>query len=222
MLTAAGVTLHKRGGDADELLESGETWIYTYTKTVPEGDAGDEHVNTVTITASDDEDTEASDTDTATVTYAEDGSVPEVQTKVLHIVKDATVADGIADEVGDIINYTLTVTHDLGAGSNAAIAGVVVSDPLLPNEASVLDGEDFNIGDLDQDDRLDVGETWTYSGSYAVTQADLDGEGNAGADHDIDNTATASADATDRRLRQRDGAARAHPDAGDRQAVRRR
>ncbi|MEK7424495.1 MAG: Calx-beta domain-containing protein, partial [Actinomycetota bacterium] len=185
LLTAAGVTLHKRGGDADELLESGETWIYTYTKTVPVGEAGEEHVNRVTITASDDEDTEASDTDTATVTYADDASVPEVQTKVLHIEKDATVADGIADEVGDIINYTLTVTHDLVAGSNAAIAGVVVSDPFTTNEAPVL-VSGFNIGDTDTDNLLDVSESWNYTASHAVTQDELD------AGTPIVNTATAT------------------------------
>ena len=37
-------------------------------------------------------------------------------------------------------------------------------------------------GDTDGDGRLDVGETWSYTGSYTVTQADLDGEGNAGPD----------------------------------------
>ena len=91
----------------------------------------------------------------------------------------------LANSVGDVINYQMLVTNT----GNTALDNVQVSDPLLTNET-------FVSGDTDSDGRLDVSETWTYSGSYAVTQADLDGEGNAGSDHDIDNTATASADNT--------------------------
>ncbi|MEZ4636199.1 MAG: hypothetical protein R2856_14760 [Caldilineaceae bacterium] len=39
---------------------------------------------------------------------------------------------------------------------------------------------------------LEVGETWAYTGSYTVTQADIDNNG--GGDGDIDNTATVSSD----------------------------
>ena len=37
---------------------------------------------------------------------------------------------------------------------------------------------------------LEVGETWTYTGSYTVTQADIDSNG--GGDGFINNTATVS------------------------------
>ena len=56
----------------------------------------------------------AQDTDDATVTVA--------QSKILHIEKDATVADGTANSTSDTIAYTYTVTNQ----GNAAIAGVVV------------------------------------------------------------------------------------------------
>ena len=79
-------------------------------------------------------------------------SVTVAQSKVLHIEKDATVPGGTADVVGD---------DQLHAGGdqqgNAAIAGVVVSDPFTTNEAPVLNGA-FNIGDTDQDNLLDVGD----------------------------------------------------------------
>ena len=68
---------------------------------------------------------------------------------------------------------------------NAAIAGVVVSDPFTTNEAPVLVGT-FNVGDTDQDNLLDVGETWQYTASHQVTQAELD------AGTAIVNTATAT------------------------------
>ena len=77
------------------------------------------------------------------------------------IEKDATVADGTANSTGDVINYTLAVTNQ----GNAAIANVVVDDPFMTNEAPVLVGG-FNFGDTDQDNLLDVSETWHYTASH--------------------------------------------------------
>ncbi|MGH6707474.1 MAG: DUF7507 domain-containing protein, partial [Bradyrhizobium sp.] len=56
-------------------------------------------------------------------------------------------------------------------------AGVVVTDAFTSNEAPVLSGG-FNIGDIDQDNLLDVTETWQYTASHAVTQAELDSGAN--------------------------------------------
>ena len=90
------------------------------------------------------------------------------QSKILHIEKDA-VPGGTADVAGETISYTLAVTNT----GNAAIAGVVVDDPFTTNEAPVLSGA-FNVGDTDQDNLLDVAETWQYTASHTVTQAELD------------------------------------------------
>ena len=76
-------------------------------------------------------------------------------TGVLQIEKDASVPGGTADVAGETISYTLAVTNQ----GNAAIANVVVDDPFTTNEAPVLSGT-FNTGDTDQDNLLDVGETW--------------------------------------------------------------
>ena len=75
------------------------------------------------------------------------------QTKTLAIEKVASVPGGTADVTGEVISYTMTVTS---AGSNAAIAGVVVDDMFTDDLAPVLDGG-FNVGDLDDDGLLDVG-----------------------------------------------------------------
>jgi len=48
---------------------------------------------------------------------------------------------------------------------------------------------------LNADGVLEVGETWTYSYDYTVTQDDINNDG--GGDGDIDNTATADTDQTD-------------------------
>ena len=78
---------------------------------------------------------------------------------------------------------------------------MVVDDPFTTNEAPVLNGT-FNVGDTDQDNLLDVGETWQYTASHQVTQAELD------AGTAIVNTATvtgtgATSDTTTPRLRWR-------------------
>ena len=88
-------------------------------------------------------------------------------------------AGGTADVAGETINYTMTVANT----GNTTMAGVVVDDPFTTNEAPVLSGG-FNVGDTDEDNLLDVGETWQYTASHQVTQAELD------AGTDIVNTAT--------------------------------
>ena len=155
--------------DQDNLLDVSETWQYTASHTVTQAelDAGTNIVNTATVTG------------TGATPDTDDASVPVAQSKILHIEKDATVADGTANSTSDVINYTLAVTNQ----GNAAIAGVVVDDPFTTNEAPVLIGG-FNAGDTDQDNLLDVGETWQYTASHTVTQAELD------AGTDIVNTAT--------------------------------
>ncbi|MCW5521215.1 DUF11 domain-containing protein, partial [Aureitalea sp. L0-47] len=68
---------------------------------------------------------------------------------------------------------------------NVSISNVVVTDPLL---GGVVPGPDS--GDDDGDGELDVTETWIYTGSYAITQDDID----AGS---VTNTATVTGIAPD-------------------------
>ena len=57
------------------------------------------------------------------------------------------------------------------------------------------------LGDTDNDNELDVGEVWTYTGSYTVSQAVIDAggvdvNGNIDGDGDIDNTVIVDFDET--------------------------
>ena len=137
--------------DQDNLLDVGETWQYTASHTVTQAelDAGTTIVNTATVTG------------TGATPDSDDASVAVAQNKILHIEKDASVPGGTADVAGETISYTLAVTNT----GNAAIANVVVDDPFTTNEAPVLIGG-FNAGDTDQDNLLDVGETWQYTASH--------------------------------------------------------
>src|SRR5205085_143104 len=76
---------------------------------------------------------------------------------------------------GDQVIDRVTVLND----GNETLSGVAVSDPLC---APV-----FGAGDGNGNGLLDVGETWTYSCTYVVTQADMD----AGSVH---NSASVEAD----------------------------
>jgi uncharacterized repeat protein (TIGR01451 family) len=97
------------------------------------------------------------------------------------VEKTATIADGSAavDAAGDVINYQIVVTNT----GNQNLTGVSVSDPVVVPLSGPT--ESINAGGV-----LEVGETWTYTGSYMVTQGELDDNG--GGDGDIDNTATVS------------------------------
>ena len=166
--TLGADNIHNIGDiDNDGELDPTETWTYTgsYTITQDDLDAGKVD-NTATA-------------DSAETTPVNDSvSVDADQSFILAIDKSAT--ESSFDAVGDIIHYTILVSND----GNTSLTVITVSDPLLTNEAPTLGIDGFNIGDTDKDNKLDPTETWTYTGSYTITQDDLD----VGK---VDNTATA-------------------------------
>ena len=87
-----------------------------------------------------------------------------------HVVLDktATVAGGTAD-AGEVIGYAISVTND----GNVTLTNPDVTDPSVGDLAAVVSGG-FNTGDTDHDGNIDVGETWQYSASHTVTQAEFD------------------------------------------------
>ena len=95
---------------------------------------------------------------------------------------EKTADVSIVDSAGDIINYTITVT----SLTVVPISNLIVNDPLLGGN---LTGPAS--GDLNANGILDANEIWIYSGSYIVTQNDIDSNGNNG-DSDIDNCVTVS------------------------------
>jgi len=152
-------------GDADHdgKIDLGETWQYTASHTVTQGemDAGGSISNTASVTTGQG----ASDSDTASITVEQHP----------HVVLDkvATVPGGTADSVGEVISYAISVTND----GNVTLTNPVVTDPSVSNLAAVTSGG-FNAGDADHDGKIDVGETWQYSASHLVTQGDLNAGGN--------------------------------------------
>ena len=183
------------GDDGDNILQVGETWTYigtyTVTQAVLDGNGVDtsgaidndgDIDNTVTINGQDPSDSSvptATASEVVEIDYISDGPAYSV-------IKEADKED--VQAIGDIINYTITVTNE----SNYAISNLYVIDELV--DLSMTSGDDnFN-------DRLDVNEVWTFLGSFEVTQQviagyGVDAYGESDGDGDIDNTVTVQGEA---------------------------
>ncbi|WP_170611033.1 DUF11 domain-containing protein [Ruegeria arenilitoris] len=162
------------GDDGDNILELGETWIAEATDTTPQTGLyiNDSRVYaSVSVNGATTED-EAFDPSSYTGLIADIGITKSITSVT------GTDGDSYADEAGDVIHYQIVVTNDNGVD----LTGVSVSDPLLGTLTQT-------VGD-DSDGILNVGESWTYTGTYTLLQSDLDNNG--GGDGDIDNTATVS------------------------------
>ncbi|RZV43041.1 MAG: DUF11 domain-containing protein, partial [Acidimicrobiales bacterium] len=157
--------------DMDGKLDVNETWQYTavHTITQEEIDAGS-FTNIATVCADDPTSDDAMD-----LVCDEDDHEEELpRNPVIDIVKDGTFADENADtyaDVGETIQYTLAVSN-IG---NVTLDDIVVTDPDADagSIVEVLDGM-YNIGDTDDDGKLDVGETWQYTAVHTITQEDID------------------------------------------------
>jgi uncharacterized repeat protein (TIGR01451 family) len=137
----------------------------TYTIVQADIDAG-QRDNTATATGS-------SPGGTDDVTDQDSDSVNLPATADILIDKVGTYNGGALAQVGDTISYTFAVTNN----GSSTLTSVAVTDPLVP----VITCPSGNNPILS----LAVGVTETCTGSYTVTQADID----AGQ---VDNTATAN------------------------------
>jgi len=194
--------------DADGKLDVGETWLYTATHTVTQGeiDAGgnydssdppdginDSLRNVATATA------EVVGTDTQ-VTDDDDAVVEVCQNPHITVDKTASVDGDCADVANELINYSISVTND----GNVTLDTVNVTDPMADAGSIVgvdADNDTFNDGDTDADGKLDVGETWLYTATHTVTQGEIDAGGNYdssdppdGINDSLRNVATATAE----------------------------
>ena len=153
------------------------TCIGTYTVTQADIDnngGGDGDIDN-TVTA----DSNETPPDTASA------AVPIVQNPALNVTKDA--AESSVDAAGDVIHYTIVVTNT----GNVTLTGVSIDDPLLSNEdCDGVAGAPY----VKSGFTLAPGAQLTCTGTYTVTQADIDNNG--GGDGDIDNTVTADTNET--------------------------
>jgi len=109
------------------------------------------------------------------------------------ILKTADVSD--VDEVGDLINYTISVSNT----GNITLTGLQVTDTLIEDTLAPRDNDMNGVidGDIDADGLMDVGETWYWTGQYAVTSDDYNAAVLSTNPYYIQNTATADSNETD-------------------------
>lgn len=88
------------------------------------------------------------------------------------VTKTASVSDLTAPG-------TITYTIEVANTADGAMTGTSFSDALLQGASSktLTSGPTKTAGDTVNPGTLDVGETWTYTATYAVTQADIDNGG---------------------------------------------
>ncbi len=135
--------------NTDGDLEVGETWTLTYTYTVTAADVAAGSVsNSVSVSDPDDPDNPVED---------------EVETLLYSYTVEKTVAEDRFHEAGDVLNYTVTVTNT----GKMVVDGLTISDTLVPFADMTL------VESVNTDGNLEVGETWTLTYSYTVTDADV-------------------------------------------------
>jgi uncharacterized repeat protein (TIGR01451 family) len=175
------LTIHTESGgtgiNGDDILDVGETWTYTAFYDVQQSDV-DNHGN---IDGSADNIIRNTATVTANELTGEAGSAdvsidyrPHLTLDKSGAWLDSADANGFAN-VGEQVNYAVTVTND----GNVTLQEVDLTDPIVTFIRNV---------DLvgNNDAVFNVGEIWSYTGAYTITQADID----AGNVH---NVATATA-----------------------------
>jgi hypothetical protein len=175
------VITYQSGDDGDDLLELGETWLYTATGVATAGQYNNIGTATVTTEAGQD-----AVTDFDTSSYF--GADPKIAiTKVTTGTDSAShtnTGDGINVVTGTNVLWTYTLTNT----GNEPLSDVkIVDDMGTPATADdvTLTAANTHTGDIDLDGKLDTNETWVFT---------LGGTAKAG---DYANLATASGSFTD-------------------------
>ncbi len=182
-ITISGLTGITGLIDADTDMQTddlavGATATATYTYIIQAGQEGDTITNVATV----DSDQTGEQTDDATVTVVTTAT-PSIDLEKLVSINGGPNfdADDFATDTsypvaqrGDTATYTITVENDGGTPidiTNATTSSgyTVMDDNKSPSDTSddfypdsVTDVSGFNIGDTNDDDILDPGETWTF------------------------------------------------------------
>ncbi len=140
-------------------MNAGEVHTLTVVAQATIGTEGTTVTNVVSHTQ------DQTDTNLETDDLTEDVTISDGEISITKA--DALVDGGNGVQAGDTIDYTFVITN----GGVLDLNTITLTDPLLPGSPILITGA---TGDNDGDDILDVGEVWTYTATYTITQDDID------------------------------------------------
>lgn len=157
-----------------------------YTLTQDDLDTG-AITNQATATADDPDGTEISDVSDDDSTVGNDPTVVTMNPEpALEVVKTATPTLSTPVAVGDTIDFVITVANT----GNVTLSNIVIGDTLKDAKGQPLVMTmlpTYDAGDLNNDQKIDVTETWSYLASFTLTQTAIDA---GGVSNSADATAT--------------------------------
>jgi large repetitive protein len=172
----SGPTRTSGDTNSNNALDGGESWVYTATYNVTAANitTGGRFINTATVTTA----------QTTAITSGQ--AITTVNNPSLTITKTQTSPVGAITAAG-ALTYSIVVKNT----GNVALTGVTLADSLFLGATSkTVTGPTLSSGDTNSNSALDTTETWTYTASYTVIQADMDATGN------FSNTATVTTNQT--------------------------
>ena len=165
----SAIALQSGDANTNNILEVSEAWIYTATYTVTQADLD---TGSITNQAS----VNGTAPDASVVTDLSGNSATDNNPNIIPICTSAGIAivkvsdsvigqNGCASlKVGDLVTYTFTVTNQ----GNLSLHNITVIDNLKGLSSITLQNGDTNNNNI-----LEVTETWIYKATYTVTQNDV-------------------------------------------------
>ncbi|WP_418263423.1 DUF7507 domain-containing protein [Flavobacterium faecale] len=166
----SAITLVSGDTNTNNILDVNETWTYTATYTVKQADIDAGKItNQASVSGFAPDQTKVEDLSGDTSDTNGDNVIPICTTPKIAIVKSNNIVIGengcAIIATGDVVTYTFTVTNT----GNVSLNNVAVVD-LHPDLSAIT----LVSGDTNTNNILDVNETWTYTATYTVKQADID------------------------------------------------
>ncbi len=163
----SGPTLTSGDTNSNGQIEDPEVWIYTVTYNVTQAniDTGGTFTNTATFSTTQ-VPAKTSNTASTVITQSPNFTIAKAQSSGPSPITAA----------GQVIGYSITVANT----GNLTLTTPVLADTFKYGVTTtpLTTGPTLTSGDTNSNGRIDVGETWVYSATYTVTQANIDGTSN--------------------------------------------
>ena len=152
----------KLSNDVNGKLDVGESWTYAGDYTVTQADVDAGYIsNTATVTAKDPQGNDVNDISGSAINNNNPTVTIVSQSGKLTLVKKITNIGPF--RIGSEIDYSFIVTN---------IGNVTLSQPII-SDARLNVAPTYISGDVNSNNKLDVGESWLYEGKYVVTHTDV-------------------------------------------------